>query len=90
MKNCLLFQVLYTEKPLVLCAPTGSGKTVVMELAIIRLLNTLGEYAGANFKIVYSKCASTRINLMGLEANTLTIDILDSQYSSQKSKRSIF
>uniref|UniRef100_A0A3Q1EIP3 Probable ATP-dependent DNA helicase HFM1 n=1 Tax=Acanthochromis polyacanthus TaxID=80966 RepID=A0A3Q1EIP3_9TELE len=31
-------QVLYTSKNFVACAPTGSGKTVLFELAIIRLL----------------------------------------------------
>ncbi|CAK8676681.1 unnamed protein product [Clavelina lepadiformis] len=30
--------VLYTDKPLVVCAPTGSGKTMIFELAITRLL----------------------------------------------------
>lgn len=37
-------------------APTGSGKTVILELAIVRLLQKLevGEYKG-EFKIIYSK-----------------------------------
>ncbi|KAK3739517.1 hypothetical protein QZH41_016197 [Actinostola sp. cb2023] len=35
-------EVFYTDKPLVVCAPTGAGKTVIFELAIIRLLMTAG------------------------------------------------
>lgn len=31
-------QVMYTDSPIVTSAPTGSGKTVIFELAIIRLL----------------------------------------------------
>jgi ATP-dependent helicase YprA (DUF1998 family) len=38
----------------VVCSPTGSGKTVVFELAIIRLLMNFPDRA-ENFKIVYSK-----------------------------------
>ncbi|KAJ8011375.1 hypothetical protein DPEC_G00057510, partial [Dallia pectoralis] len=33
-----LDDVLYTSKNFVACAPTGSGKTVLFELAVIRLL----------------------------------------------------
>lgn len=29
---------MYTDSPLVTSAPTGSGKTVIFELAIVRLL----------------------------------------------------
>ena len=49
-------EVIYTDRPMVLCAPTGSGKTVVFELAIIRqLMNSGGEPSQA--KVVYSKLA---------------------------------
>lgn len=45
------FQPIYnTNDNLVLSAPTGSGKTVVMELAICRLLNVLKD---ERFKVVY-------------------------------------
>ena len=40
---------LYTDKTVVVSAPTGSGKTVLFELAIIRCLQTLG----LDFKMVY-------------------------------------
>ncbi|XP_068605031.1 probable ATP-dependent DNA helicase HFM1 [Brachionichthys hirsutus] len=38
-----LDDVLYTDKNFVACAPTGSGKTVLFELAIIRLLMETSE-----------------------------------------------
>lgn len=45
------FQSVYNSNDnIVLSAPTGSGKTVVMELAICRLLNTLKD---ERFKVVY-------------------------------------
>nr|XP_026695104.1 ATP-dependent DNA helicase MER3-like [Ciona intestinalis] len=51
---------LYTNKPLVVCAPTGSGKTVIFELAIVRMLvnsggNPQGKRKGGNSmsKVVY-------------------------------------
>ncbi len=31
-------QVMYTDNPLVTSAPTGSGKTVIFELAIVHLM----------------------------------------------------
>ena len=52
--SILPFQVLYTDKHMVVCAPTGSGKTAVFELAIVRLLIAMGPNA-ARAKIVYSK-----------------------------------
>lgn len=48
-------QVVYTDKSVVATAPTGSGKTVIFELAIIRLLTKM-ENNGLCGKIVYSKC----------------------------------
>lgn len=38
VQSKVLDDVFYTDRPIVLCAPTGSGKTVIFELAIIRLL----------------------------------------------------
>ena len=40
---------------MVICAPTGSGKTVLFELAIIRMLLCHGVEADLEYKIVYSK-----------------------------------
>ena len=45
-------KVMYTDSPMVASAPTGSGKTVLFELAIIRLLMQIGEGV-ASTKIVY-------------------------------------
>lgn len=47
-------QVLYTAKNFVVCAPTGSGKTVLFELAIIRLLMETSE-PWRDVKAVYSE-----------------------------------
>ncbi|XP_064416175.1 probable ATP-dependent DNA helicase HFM1 [Latimeria chalumnae] len=47
-----LDDLLYTDKSFVLCAPTGSGKTVLFELAIIRLLMEIPS-PWSNIKIVY-------------------------------------
>lgn len=49
-------QVLYTRKNFVVCAPTGSGKTVLLELAIIRLLMEMPE-PWTDVKAVYSEHA---------------------------------
>ena len=57
--NCL--QVLYTSKNFVACAPTGSGKTVLFELAITRLLMETSE-PWKNVKAVYSKHSVSKEN----------------------------
>ncbi|XP_054547695.1 probable ATP-dependent DNA helicase HFM1 isoform X2 [Talpa occidentalis] len=44
--------LLYTDKNFVICAPTGSGKTVLFELAITRLLME-APLPWSNIKIVY-------------------------------------
>ncbi|XP_077134788.1 putative ATP-dependent DNA helicase HFM1 isoform X2 [Ranitomeya variabilis] len=47
-----LDDVLYSDKNFVMCAPTGSGKTVIFEIAIVRLLmETPAPWT--NVKIVY-------------------------------------
>ena len=49
-------QVMYTDSSLVTSAPTGSGKTVIFELAIVRLLmRRSGDMATG--KIVYGMLA---------------------------------
>ncbi|RDW65861.1 putative DEAD/DEAH box DNA helicase (Mer3) [Aspergillus mulundensis] len=71
----------------VLAAPTGSGKTVVMELAICRLLNTLKD---EQFKVVYqaptkSLCSerfrdwNRKFHSLGLQCAELTGDTEHSQ-----------
>lgn len=45
---------MYSDSALVTSAPTGSGKTVIFELAIVRLLLQLGE-AIVSAKIVYGR-----------------------------------
>lgn len=51
--NCVYIQ----DKSVVVSSPTGSGKTVIFELAIIRFLEMLGKFSDnlQNFKIIYGK-----------------------------------
>uniref|UniRef100_A0A8V0ZE64 Helicase for meiosis 1 n=1 Tax=Gallus gallus TaxID=9031 RepID=A0A8V0ZE64_CHICK len=49
-----LDDLLYTDRNFVICAPTGSGKTVMFELAITRLLMEV-PMPWLNIKVVYSK-----------------------------------
>ena len=46
-------KVLYADNPIVVCAPTGSGKTVLFEMAIIRLLISSGMESSLSYKIIY-------------------------------------
>lgn len=44
-----------SDKSLVVCAPTGSGKTVIFEMAIVQLLMEMEEKNfDGDFKIIYS------------------------------------
>ncbi|GFR28616.1 probable ATP-dependent DNA helicase HFM1, partial [Trichonephila clavata] len=45
----------YTDKHLAVCAPTGSGKTVIFELSIVRLLMLISDLGkiSSRYKIVY-------------------------------------
>ena len=45
---------MYTDIPLVTSAPTGSGKTVIFELAIVRLLMQMVDNISM-IKVVYGK-----------------------------------
>ncbi|XP_071790611.1 uncharacterized protein [Asterias amurensis] len=52
VQSKVLDDVLHTDKHMVVCAPTGSGKTAIFELAIVRLLTALGANA-IKSKVVY-------------------------------------
>ena len=49
IQSAVLDDALYSDAPLVVSAPTGSGKTVLFELAVVRALTMAGEGA----KMVY-------------------------------------
>ncbi|KAF5277171.1 hypothetical protein FQR65_LT03877 [Abscondita terminalis] len=50
----VLDSVLYTDKSIAVSAPTGSGKTVIFELAVVRFMQRLKEFDQQTpYKIVY-------------------------------------
>ncbi|KAG8132631.1 hypothetical protein E2320_010473 [Naja naja] len=51
-QRSLVWKLLYTDRNFVICAPTGSGKTVMFELAVTRLLIKV-PIPWLNIKIVY-------------------------------------
>ncbi|KAM7400961.1 hypothetical protein PAMA_005250 [Pampus argenteus] len=79
-----LDDVLYTDKNFVACAPTGSGKTVLFELAIIRLLMKTSEpwrdvkaVYMAPIKALCSQCFESwkkKFGPLGLNCKELTGD----------------
>ncbi|XP_029380596.1 probable ATP-dependent DNA helicase HFM1 [Echeneis naucrates] len=79
-----LDDVLYTSKNFVACAPTGSGKTVLFELAIIRLLMETSEpwrdvkaVYMAPIKALCSQCFTSwkkKFGPLGLNCKELTGD----------------
>ncbi|XP_041348113.1 probable ATP-dependent DNA helicase HFM1 [Gigantopelta aegis] len=85
VQSMVFDEVFYTDKPVVVAAPTGAGKTIIFELAIIRLLTKL-KNSRTNWKIVYmapmkalcaekyldwkSKFSPHSLNLMELTGDT--------------------
>ncbi|CAH2096376.1 unnamed protein product [Euphydryas editha] len=54
VQSSVIEDALYTDKSMVVCAPTGSGKTVVFEMAIVHLLMELEDNNYTDdFKIIY-------------------------------------
>ncbi|GFN18503.1 putative DEAD/DEAH box DNA helicase (Mer3) [Aspergillus tubingensis] len=92
------FQSVYkTDSNIVLAAPTGSGKTAIMELAICRLLNCLKD---ERFKVIYqaptkSLCSekfrdwSRKFNTLGLQCAELTGDTDHTQLRSVQNSQVI-
>ncbi|GLA46533.1 sec63 [Aspergillus niger] len=92
------FQSAYkTDSNIVLAAPTGSGKTAIMELAICRLLNCLKD---ERFKVIYqaptkSLCSekfrdwSRKFNTLGLQCAELTGDTDHTQLRSVQNSQVI-
>ena len=88
--DCLfVLQVMYTDQPLVVSAPTGSGKTAVFELAIVRLMQITPN--PLNLKMVYvapikalcsERCEDwkTRFAAINLECVEITGDTSDEDY----------
>ena len=54
---------MYTDIPLVTSAPTGSGKTVIFELAIVRLLMQMVHNISM-IKVVYGKQCPILIHIL--------------------------
>ncbi|KAF3916839.1 hypothetical protein ABW20_dc0109455 [Dactylellina cionopaga] len=84
--------VFNTSENLVLSSPTGSGKTVVMELAICRLMET---FEPGTFKIIYQAptkalCAERKrdwekkFSILGLKCTELTGDTQFNQLAEVK------
>lgn len=91
------WSIYHQNDNIVLSAPTGSGKTVAMELAICRLLSTLKD---ERFKVVYqaptkSLCSerfrdwSRKFMTLGLQCAVLTGDTDQSQLRSVQSSHII-
>ena len=92
------FQSVYRrDDNIVLAAPTGSGKTVVMELAICRLLNNLKD---ERFKVIYqaptkSLCSerfrdwNRKFHSLGLQCAELTGDTDNTQMRSVQNSQII-
>lgn len=92
------FQAIYkTDDNVVLAAPTGSGKTVIMELAICRLLYNLKD---ERFKVIYqaptkSLCSerfrdwSRKFSTLGLQCAELTGDTDQTQLRSVQNSQII-
>ncbi|XP_055586049.1 probable ATP-dependent DNA helicase HFM1 [Uranotaenia lowii] len=54
IQSLVMDDMLYTDKSLVVSAPTGSGKTVIFELAMVRLLMKMeDEKYDGDFRMVY-------------------------------------
>ncbi|CAH0691742.1 unnamed protein product [Spodoptera exigua] len=54
VQSRVIEDALYSDKSIVVCAPTGSGKTVVFEMAIVQLLMELEDKKYTeDFKIIY-------------------------------------
>ncbi|CAG4956316.1 unnamed protein product [Colias eurytheme] len=54
VQSRIIDDALYSDKSLVVCAPTGSGKTVVFEMAIVQLLMEMEDKnSNQDFKIIY-------------------------------------
>ncbi|PWY64887.1 DEAD/DEAH box DNA helicase [Aspergillus eucalypticola CBS 122712] len=92
------FQSVYkSDSNIVLAAPTGSGKTAIMELAICRLLNCVKD---ERFKVIYQAPTKTlcsekfrdwsrKFNTLGLQCAELTGDTDHTQLRSVQNSQVI-
>ncbi|XP_047029977.1 probable ATP-dependent DNA helicase HFM1 [Helicoverpa zea] len=54
VQSSVIEDALYSDKSIVVCAPTGSGKTVIFEMAVVQLLMELeNKQYTDDFKIIY-------------------------------------
>nr|CAI5862914.1 unnamed protein product [Callosobruchus analis] len=95
VQSTVLDSMLNTDKSVVVSAPTGSGKTVIFELAIVRLLAHYQnlDTVEQNFKIIYispikALCQErlidwhTKFSNFGLKCTAITGDSTDVDFSS--------
>ncbi|XP_042146189.1 probable ATP-dependent DNA helicase HFM1 [Ixodes scapularis] len=57
VQSAVLDEVLHSDRPLVVSAPTGSGKTAILELALVRLLM---QRPALDFKALYGERVGTQ------------------------------
>lgn len=101
VQSKVLDDVLYTNNPIVLSSPTGSGKTVVFELAIVRALLQASKAEHWKIKIVYmaplKALCSERLNDWKVKFQPFNLKCLEvtgdsdvDDYSSIKTANLIF
>lgn len=52
VQSLCLDKIYYSDKSTVVCSPTGSGKTVLLELAILRLLQSFQLSGASNYNLM--------------------------------------
>ena len=75
IQSTVFDDVLHTDRPMVVAAPTGCGKTVIFELAIIRVLQMSADLGGAEIPGRNSMHFRTEISESFLKVNIVSSSI---------------